>query len=172
MKELLVELGKFFWNISLLTKIYSIVIFIFGGSLVYFWRYLKAQIKFWKNLKRKVYFLKTSANKDLQNEKDLISNIELFNIENEVKDIGNNINKLDNLLINAVYIVWYDEEYSKYSELIGYARNKRIPVIIFANQWEIKKSENWNLFNGYIYCDIANTPNRLSVIILNIMKIV
>lgn len=170
--ETVKTIWEFIWDVSTITWIISIAITIFGWWIVYFWRYIRAQLKFWKNLKRKIYFLKTSSGKDLQNEKDLLSNVWLFNIENDIKDIENNINKIDNLSMNSVYIVWYNDAYWKYDELITSARNKSIPVIIFANQWEIRNLDHWNSINSYIYCDVANTTNRLSVILLNILKIV
>lgn len=97
--------------------------------------------------------------------------MKLFKIEKDIKDISENINKLDNLKSNAVYIIGYDENYDKFYNIIEYARNYKNPIIIFAKQWEIKKWDHWDTFNSYIYCDVANTPNRLSIILLNILKI-
>jgi hypothetical protein len=79
---------------------------------------------------------------------------------------------LDTLKSNSVFIVWYDEKYQDYDKLIGHAKNHKIPVIIFAKQWEIRNLKHWELFNSYIYCDVWNTPNRLAIILLNILKIV
>lgn len=157
-------------NISTFTWLIWVLIIIVP-FFVYFWKYIKTQIRFWKNLRRKIYFLKTSALKDLQNEKDLISNLNTFNIDSDIKDISWNVHKVDNLENKSVYIVWYDENYEKYSELFNHARINKIPLIIYAKQWEIKKPEHWELINNYIYWDVANTPNRIAVMILNILKI-
>lgn len=97
--------------------------------------------------------------------------MKLLKIEKDIKDISESISKLDNLKSNAVYIVGYDENYDKFSDIIEYARRYKNPIVIFAKQWEIKNSDHRDVFNSYIYCDIANTPNRLSIILLNILKI-
>ncbi|MBU1730082.1 hypothetical protein KJ557_00790 [Patescibacteria group bacterium] len=140
--------------------------------LLYIWRYLRLQFRFAKNLKRKVYFLKTINNGSLQTEKDLIKKIKLFNVENDIKDISEDLKVLQNLKSNAVYIVGYNPEYLLYDKLLSEAKNKNIPIIIFARQGEIKKPEHWISFNGYICCDVANTSNRLLIILTNILMIV
>lgn len=167
--EYLGKIWEFIGHLSLIQWIYGILVFLLGGGL-YFWRYIKSQFRFGKNLKRKIYFLKTSNEKDLQNEKDLLNKLNLFNIESDIKDISGNLIKLQNLNSNAIYIVGYDKNYTKYKEIIDDAKQRDIPVIIFAKQGEIK--DHWGIFNGYIYCDVANTSNRLAIIILNILKIV
>ena len=169
-QEIINGFWKIIGTISLLQLFWWIMIFIVGGSILYFGRYLKDQIRFGKNLKRKIYFLKTSEDKDLQSEKDLLLNIGLLNIEKDVKDISDGIKKLQNFKSNSVYIVGYSEDYDNYKQLIEYAEGKKIPVIIYAEQGEIKK--NWGIFNNYIYCDVANTNCRLAVITLNILKII
>ncbi|PID87563.1 hypothetical protein CSB07_01190 [Candidatus Gracilibacteria bacterium] len=157
-------------NISTFTWLIGVLIIIVP-FFVYFWKYIKTQIRFGKNLRRKIYFLKTSALKDLQNEKDLISNLKTFNIDSDIKDISGNVHKVDNLENKSVYIVGYDENYGKYNELFEHARINKIPLIIYAKQGEIRKFEHWDLINNYIYGDIANTPNRIAVMTLNILKI-
>lgn len=142
----------------------------FGAFLLYFWRYVKSQWRFGSNLKRKVYFLKTSEDKKLQTQRDRIKGLGLFNLESDIKDIKDSLDILQNLKDNAVYIVGYDKKYN-YDKLFKKAELKNIPVLIFANQGEIKKNEDWELFNNYIYSDVANTTNRLVVILLNIFKI-
>ncbi len=140
--------------------------------LLYIWRYLRLQFRFAKNLKRKVYFLKTSDDKKLQAEKDLIKKIKLFNVENDIKDISVDLKVLQNLKSNAVYIVNYTSDYSLYDNLLSEAKSKNIPIIIFARQGEIEDNKHWESFNGYICCDVANTSNRLLIILINILMIV
>lgn len=171
LKQYLLIFWNLLWTISLIQWIIWTIIFFIWWWIIYFIRYIKSQYRFGRNLRRNIYFLKTSNIKDLQNEKDLLSNIKLFKIEQDIKDISNNINKIDNLKSNAVYIIGYDENYDKFSNVIEYARDHKNPIIIFAKQSEIKKSDHWDIFNSYIYCDVANTPNRLSIILLNILKI-
>jgi len=140
--------------------------------LVYAWRYARLQCRLAKNLKRKVYFLKTSSSKNLQVEKDLVKGIGLFSVEDDIKDISENLKPMQNLKSKAAFIVGYDPIYSLYKDLIEEAKRKNIPVIVFSEQGEIQNSEHWKIFNGYIYCDVANTSNRLVVILLNILMIV
>jgi len=66
----------------------------------------------------------------------------------------------------------YDKVKQQILSVIDKAESKKIPVIIYAKQGEIKNLEHWEIFNGYIFCDVANTPNRLVIILLNILKIV
>ena len=159
----------FLGNISLIQWIVGIIVFLFSGSLLYFWRYLKSQWRFGKNLKRKIYFLKTSDDKNLQTQKDKLKTLGLFNLDEDIKDISQKLDVLQNLKENAVYIVGYDDKFD-YKNLFEETKKYKIPIIFFANQGEIQK--DWNLFNGYIYCDVANTTNRLAIILLNILKIV
>ncbi len=164
-KQILSDMSLFLWILGLVISII--------GFLWYFWKWVKLQYRFGQNLKRKIYFLKTSENKDLQSEKEQIKNLNLLNIDEEVKNISNNLNILQNLKDNAVYIVGYDENFNDYEKLINEAKNNKIPVIIYAKQGKIpKESPNWEIFNSYIFCDVANTSNRLVIILLNILKIV
>lgn len=142
-----------------------------ASVLVYVWRYLRLQHSFARNLKRHIYFLQTSDDKNLQTERDLIKKIALFNVERDIKNISKDLKPLQNLNSRAVFVVGYDPQYSLFKELVDEARNKNIPVIIFARQGEIKDLEHWKVFNGYVYCDVANTSNRLAVILLNILMI-
>ena len=154
------DLSLFIWLVG--------AVVIMGGSLMYFWRFLSAQWRFGKNLRRKVYFLKTSDVKNLQTQKDKVKALKLFNVEDDIKDISQQLVVLQTLKDNAVYIVGYDKDYD-YSELIETAKANNIPIIIFAAAGEIR---DWSLFNSYIYCDVANTTNRVAIILLNIMHVV
>lgn len=171
MKIDLQQFWEYIKTLSLVHWIAIISIIILSWSL-YIWRYLKLQFRFAKNLKRKIYFLKVSIDKNLQTEKDLIKKIKLFNIEEDIKDISKDLKALQSLNSNAVFIVGYDQKYLLYSNLLTEAKSKNIPVIIFAKQSEIRNQDHWKNFNDYIYCDVANTSNRLSVILLNILMIV
>jgi len=169
MKEIFENGSKFIGDLSLLHWIIIVAVPVFLSVIYYFFKWIRMQFRFGRNLKRKVYFLKSSKLKSLQVQKDKIKNLQLFNLEEDIKDISEKLDVLQNLKDNAVYIVGYDPEYN-YKELFNEAKTKNIPIIIFANQEEIKK--DWDLFNGYIYCDIANTTNRLGIILLNILHIV
>jgi len=171
MKINLQQIWEYIGALSLVYWIIIIGIAILLWSL-YIWRYLKLQLRFARNLKRRIYFLKTSDDKNLQTEKDLIKKIQLFNIEKDIKDISKDLKVLQNLNPNAVFIAGYNPEYSLYSDLLFKAKNENIPIIIFAKQNEIKNQDHWKNFNDYIYCDVANTSNRLSVVLLNILMIV
>ena len=136
-----------------------------------FWRYLKSQWRYARNLKRKVYFLATSTDGKLQTPKGVIKNINLFRVDNEIKDISNQLDILQTLDSNAVYIVSYDENFD-FASLIKKAADKKIPVIIFARQGEIKNADHFKIFNDYIFCDIVNTTKRIAVILMAMFKIV
>ncbi len=140
------------------------------ATISIFCRYFSIQIRFAKNLRRKIYFLKTSDKKSLQTQKGKIKNLKLFDVKEEIKDISNSLDVLQTLKDNAVYIVGYDKNYQNYEKLFERARSKNIPIILFAKHGEIQK-ESWDLINEYIYCDVANTTNRLAIILLNILKI-
>jgi len=141
---------------------------VIGGALLYFWKYIKSQWRFGKNLRRKIYFLKSSDDKNLQTQRDKLKSLNLFNIEEDIKDISKKLDVLQNLKDTAVYIIGYDKDYD-YTELFRKAESKNIPIIIFANSGEIT---DWSVFNSYIYCDVANTTNRVTILLLNILKIV
>ncbi len=163
--DILKGIWELLGHISLLCWIITIIL---SGTLLYFWRYIKSQFVFGKNLKRKIYFFKTADDKNLQTQKDKLKSLKLFNIEDDIKDISKKIDVLQNLKDDAVYIVGYNNKYN-YKDLFDKAENKKIPILIFAYPKEIK---DWSLFNNYIYCDVANTTNRLVIILLNILKIV
>ena len=160
-------------SISLVRGIGITVATLAGVFSIYFWRYLKGQLKLGKNLKRKIYFLTTSNVISLQAEKDNIKEIGLFNIENETKDISDGLKELQPLDKRAVYIVGYDENYGnkKYKDLINRVENNGIPIIIFSGREKITPKD-WEVFRSYIYCDIANTTNRLAILLLNMLNIV
>jgi len=162
---------NFLSNLSLIYWIIWILLLIIS-FVIYFWKWCKLQWRFWKNLKRKIYFLEVSNSKDLQLLKDQIKNLGLLDIDEDIKDISKNLNILQTLKDNAIFIVRYNEWYSNYKELLEEAKNNKIPVIIYAKQGEIKNSKHWEIFNSYIFCDVANTSNRLVIILLNILKIV
>ena len=165
-------ISEFLTNLSLFHWAFFVF---FASSLAFFcwfWKFIKIQIRFGKNLKRTVYFLMTSEAKKLDTEKNTLNKLEIFNLDKEVKDISINDKVLQTVKKNAVYIVGYDNEYDKYVDLFATARNTMIPIIVFANPGEIKKKEHWDIFNGYIYCDVANTTNRIAMILMSMMKIV
>jgi cell division protein FtsX len=144
-----------------------------SGFLFYLWRYVKVQWRFGKNLRRKIYFIKTSEEKKLKLERDSLVKLKTFNLVEDIKDISISIKDLQALDRNAVYVVGYSSQYSAYKELVDSAKHDNIPIIIFADQGEIKpESGHWKIFNDYIYCDVANTTNRLAIILLNTLKIV
>ena len=122
-------------------------------------------------MKRKIYFLKTSEAKKLNIEQNTLSNLKIFCLDNNIKDISASLKELQTFKKNAVYIVGYDHGYDQYKKLFDTAQNNNIPIIVFANQGEIKK-EHWNIFNGYIFCDVANTTNRVAIILMSMLKIV
>ncbi|SMD12665.1 hypothetical protein SAMN02746065_14215 [Desulfocicer vacuolatum DSM 3385] len=93
-------------------------------------------------------------------------------MDKEIKDISDNLKELQTFRKNAIYIVGYDNGYDKYKALFDTAQNNNIPIIMFANPGEIKKKEHWDTFNGYIYCDVTNTTNRVAIILMSMMKIV
>ena len=165
--EELINIWEWLGHMSLLIWVTS-TLMILLGFLLYFWKYIKSQWRFGKNLRRKIYFLKTSNDKNLQTQRDKLKSLKLFNLEEDIKDVSEKLDILQNFKDNAVYIIGYEKNYD-YKDLFSKAENKKIPIIIFANAGEIN---DWDLFNDYIYCDVANTTNRLTIILLNILKIV
>ena len=143
---------------------------VLAASVPLFWRYLKSQWRYAKNLKRKVYFLATSTDRKLQTPKGAIKNLNIFRVDNEIKDISEQLDILQTLDSNAVYVVSYDKDFD-FASLINKAADKKIPVIIFARQREIKNEDHFKIFNDYIFCDIANTTNRIAVILMAMFKI-
>lgn len=158
-----------------MTLIYKVIAIVFSGGILtfffYFWKYIKVQWRFGRNLKREVYFLRTSDEKDLEAERRLLKKLNIFNISEGVVSISSSRKDIENLDKHAVYIIGYSSQYPAYKDLFESARYSKIPIIIFANQGEIKNSEHWKIFNEYIYCDVANTTNRLSIILLSTLKI-
>ena len=157
-------------NIALLHWVATVLVLL-SSFFLYFRRYIQVQLRFGNNLRRKIYFLKTSEKKTLQSERDSLCKLKVFNIVEDIKDISESIKNLQALDKNAVYIIGYSEQYDKYSQLIQSAENARIPIIFFANFEEITK-EHRTLFSDSIFCDVANTSRRLTIILLNTLKIV
>ena len=143
----------------------------FLGFLAYIWKFLYIQFRFAKNIKKKIYFFKTSDKNNMQTEKDLIKEIEFFNVISDIKDISSSTKAVQNCSKDAVYIVGYSAEYGHYKELIKFAQSHGIPIIIFAKQGAIQEG-HFKFFNEYIYCDVANTSARLAMILMNILMIV
>jgi len=165
--EILKSIWSWLGDFSLFLWLIPAIIAV-GVFVRYCWKYIKSQWRFGKNLRRQVYFLKTSESKNLQTQRDKVKGLKLFNIENDIKDISQGLDVLQNLKDNSVYIVGYSSNYD-FDSLIDLAKAKKIPVIIFANAGEI---QDWSSFTGYIYCDVANTTNRVAVILVNIMQVV
>jgi len=159
-----------------ITLIYKVIAIVFSGGILtfffYFWKYIKVQWRFGKNLRRKIYFIKTSEEKKLKPERTSLLKLKTFNLVEDIKDISTSTKDIQALDKNAVYIVGYSSQYSAYKELFDSAKHDNIPIIIFANQGEITAPEHWKIFNNYIYCDVANTTNRLAIILLSTLKIV
>lgn len=161
-------------NLSLLQWIVLTVVATIATLIKFFWfitRYIRLQYRFARNLRRKIYFLKTSDLKNLQTEKDALGEIKIFNVVDEIKLINNDLNILQKLDSNSVFVVGYDSNFNMYGDLIREACARKIPVIIYAKQGEIQNSEHWKVFNSHICCDVANTTNRILVILLNTLMI-
>lgn len=158
-------------NMALLHWVVTVLLVGVSGFLWYFWKYIRVQLRFGKNLRRKIYFLKTSEDKPLQSEKESLCELKMFRVVEDIKDISGSIKILQALNKNAVYIVGYSKQYDKYDNLLQSAENCKIPIIFFANFKEITK-EHRSLFNDSMFCDVANTSRRLTIILLNTLKIV
>ncbi len=173
--EVIIKKFGDFWdllnNLSLIQWLIvgSIVV---GPSIIYFCRFLRFQWIFAGNLKRKIYFLKTHISRDLQNERDQLVKVGLFNIERDIKNIEKDLRALQNIQEFCVLVVGYHREYKYFKELFAYAIPKSVPIIIYAKQGEIRDSSHWETFNNYIYCDVVNYPNRLAIILLNTLMII
>ncbi len=163
---------QFISDLSTLQWVIGIMAFSVIPTLLFAWKYLLLQIRFANNLRRKIYFLKLNDEKPLMVERNLLSNTKLFNVEKEIYTISNDPKILQLMDKHSFFVIGYDPNYDKYEELISKAKNTNTPIVLFAKQGEIKDPKHWELFNGYIYCDIANTSSRLTVIILNTMYIV
>ena len=93
-------------------------------------------------------------------------------MEKDIYTVSDDPKVLQLMEKHSLFVIGYDANYSKYKELIDKAQENNTPIIIYAKQGEIKDSKHWDLFNNYIYCDVANTSSRLTVTILNTMYIV
>lgn len=159
-------------DISTVQWVIGIIVLIIIPTLIFAWKYLVLQFRFANNLRRKIYFLKLNDEKPLVVERNLLSNTKLFNVEKDIYTISNDPKILQLMDKHSLFVIGYDPDYDKYEELINKAKDTNTPIVLFAKQGEIKDTKHWELFNGYIYCDIANTSSRLTVIILNTMYIV
>ncbi len=162
---------EFINNLSLIQWILGLITLVIVPTAIYLWKYFNLQMRFAKNLRRKIYFLKVNENKNLESEQCLIRNTKLFRVENEIYSISNDLKILQQTDKHSLFVIGYDPSYQMYAEIIDIAKRFNLSVIIFAKQGEIKNPQHWELFNSYIYCDVANTSSRLAVIILNTMYI-
>jgi hypothetical protein len=159
-------------NLSLAQWFFFTVLPTFASFCFYFRLYLKFQWRFGCNLRRKVYFLKTAADKNLQAERDTIKKLGFFNIVDDIKDITTEIKLLQNIDTKAIYIIGYSVKYN-FQGLFNEIKKHDNFVIIYAKQNEIPKDHpHLRIFNNYIYCDIANTTNRIAIILMGILKII
>lgn len=168
------DLWKTLGDISTLHWIIGILIIVILALIPFFLfikRYIRLQFRFARNLTRKIYFLKTSDLKNLQTEKDALKDIKIFNIEDDIKSISNDLTVLQKMQKHSAFVIGYDPNFDMYADLIKHACDRKIPVIIFARQGEIQNPEHWKAFNSYICCDIANTTNRILVILINTLMI-
>lgn len=163
---------EFIENISLIQWIIGGIITALIPFLIFIRKYVILQFRFANNLRRKIYFLRLEDSAPLISERELISKTKLFNVEKDIYTVSDDPKVLQLMEKHSLFVIGYDASYSKYKELIDKAQENHTPIIIYAKQGEIKDSKHWDLFNNYIYCDVANTSSRLTVIILNTMYIV
>lgn len=163
---------EFIENISLIQWIIGGIITALIPFLIFIRKYVILQFRFANNLRRKIYFLRLEDSAPLVSERELISKTKLFNVEKDIYTVSDDPKVLQLMEKHSLFVIGYDANYSKYKELIDKAQENNTPIIIYTKQGEIKDSKHWDLFNNYIYCDVANTSSRLTVIILNTMYIV
>lgn len=166
------NLINFLENISLLEWLIITVVMVLIPTAIFLWKYLILQFRFANNLRRRVYFLKINGKHSLEIERNLLKDTRLFKVEDTIYEIGDDLRIFQQTGTHCLYVIGYDPNFSGYKGIIEKASQSNIPVIIFAEQGEIKETEHWEIFNSYIYCDVANTSSRLTVIILNTMYIV
>lgn len=163
---------EFLENISLIHWIVVGIVTALIPFLIFIRKYILLQFRFANNLRRRIYFLRLEDSASLVSERDLVGKTKLFNVEKDIYKVSDDPKVLQLMERHSLFVIGYDAKYRKYKELIDKAQENNTPIIIYAKQGEIKNSSHWKLFNNYIYCDVANTSSRLTVIILNTMYIV
>ena len=124
----------------------------FVGFIIFF---LKKEWRLYKNRERPIMVFK-SESQNMNLEMNLLRDSKLFSV-NEPSENFQDIDRLDN---HSLIIVGYSPEMKGFRQIIEGARNKKVPIIVYAKYESITDEDN-ELLASYSYYSICNLPLRL-----------
>lgn len=142
------------------------VIFATVSTLLFLRFAYRKEHRMFKNLKRTIYLLKTGGN-SLQTEQGLLRDNGLFSVHATIFDLRTDTRSLQTLNRSTVLVVGYSKEFAEYQAVIDSARQRNLPIVVLAKPGEIVPA-HMEIFQGYIYFEMCNTPSRLLTTILNL----
>lgn len=142
--------------VPLIGKIFT---FLFG-----MWLVCKKDLRLIQNLRRPIMVIGSSS-KDMSFITNLIQDAGFFRIESPSRTTQN----IDRIRRHSIVVVGYTSGESKMDKIIGAARAKSIPVIIFAAPNEINNVDKKSIYE-YSYTEIANSPFRIMNLIFSILS--
>ena len=158
MGSMIKSIIKFIEMIPLIGRIFS--------ACYGIWLLCKKDIRLIQNLKRPIMVMDSST-KDMKLVRELIHDAGFFRLEEPTTATQST----DRIRNHGAIIVGYTKGESNLKEIISAAKNKSIPVIVFAMPGELEAgSQDLKSVQEYSYAEIAKTPFRLVNLIFAILS--
>jgi hypothetical protein len=161
------DILMFLGNLSLLQWILFSLLPVGIIVITTFQRYIRSQFKFAQNLRRRIYFFSTPG-KNMQKQKDNLKYLSYLKVDSEIREYENNTSQFQRLDKNSVFIIGYSEDLNL-EAILQYSSDNNIPVLLFAEPGEVKR--DWQKIGGHMLCDVVNSTSRLSIILLDFLRI-
>ena len=151
----LLEITRLGLDIYSLTSLLIGVGIGFGIGVAFIVFFLKKEWRLFKNRRRPIMIFK-SKDQNMGVAFNLLSDSKLFKIETPTENYQDSV-RLDK---HSLVIVGYTKKMQGLKGIIDEAKNKRVPVIIYAKPNEIDQ-EDMKILETYSYRSMCNTPLRL-----------
>lgn len=150
-----------FYNLSTAIDVYTIIWIIISNVILYFcffrFFFLKER-RLFKNRKRPIMIFK-SKDQSMEIETKLLRDSKFFNVPDDPTDRHQNTDFITN---HGLIIVGYSPGMDGFKNILSAAKDKQIPIIIYAAQEAIKRDgDDSKLISSYSYHSICNVPLRL-----------
>ena len=129
-----------------------------------FW--FRKEVRLFRNLGRKIYLIKTGI-ADLETERHMLVKNGLYAVNENVLNLSQDTKQLQTLENFAVFVIGYDPGYVNYALMVDHAKDRNIPIVVFARPTEIT-ADHMSIFQQYVYFEMCNTSARLLTTILNL----
>ena len=148
-------------QLCLLLDIYSYVILLIGLvigvgaciSFIYF--FFKKEWRLFQNRRRPIMIFR-SADQNMGVAFNLLQDTKLFKVEEPTENYQDSIR----LNKHSLVIIGYSSGMNGFKDIVESAKQKRIPIIVYAKPSDIS-DEDMKILNDYCYYSICNIPLRL-----------